>query len=113
VLPYGDLWRRKRKLMHSHIHQGVVDRYHPLQIASARRLAREILVATQNEDILPQAIRLNFSQIIIKAVYGLDVDSYESDYVSLPEKWLEISAQITTPGQFLVDVLPVREWPAP
>jgi hypothetical protein len=110
MLPYGDLWRRKRKLMHAHVHPGFVDRYLPIQTASARRLARDVLAATSEEKALPQAIRLNFAQMIMKVVYGLEIESYESEYISLPERVLEILSEVTTPGRFFVDFLPFREW---
>jgi cytochrome P450 len=109
VLPYGDLWRRKRKLMHAHVHQGVAERYHSIQISHARRFARDILVAKTEDHLLPQAVRLNFAQMIIKATYGIDVESYESEYISLPERVVENISEATTPGRFFVDFLPIRE----
>jgi cytochrome P450 len=110
VLRYGDSWRRKRKLLHAHVHQGAAERYHPIQIASARRFARDILVADTEPHVLPRAVRLNFAQMILKATYGIDVESYESEYISLPEKVLANIGDASTPGRFFVNVLPIREF---
>jgi hypothetical protein len=103
------MWRRKRKLMHSHIHQGVADRYHLIQIASARRFARDVLVAGPGEETLVHLVRFNFGQTIIKMVYGIEVESPESEYISLPEEVNQITVRVLTVGQFFVDIFPVRE----
>jgi cytochrome P450 len=108
TLPYGEEWRRKRKLMHTHVHQGVAHRYYPFQISSARRLVRDLLAGDTNEEALPRAIRLNFAQMVTKAVYGIDVDSYESEFVALAEKVNADFSEVGTPGRFLVDVIPIR-----
>jgi hypothetical protein len=93
--------------MHSHINPGVTNRYYPIQVASARRFARDILTVKHEKEALPQAVRLNFAQTILKMVYGIDVDSHESDYVSLPEKVLEKLAKAMAPGRYLVDAIPI------
>jgi hypothetical protein len=108
VLPYGELWRRKRKLMHSHVQQSVAHRYHPVQMNSARRLVHDLLAGGTDNGALPRAIRLNFAQMVIKTVYGIDVDSYESEYVALPEQVNADFSEVAIPGRFLVDVLPIR-----
>jgi hypothetical protein len=109
VLNYGDLWRRKRKLMHSYVNQGAAIRYHPTQVAMARRFALDILASTNDQEALPRAVRLNFAQMIIKIVYGIDVASYESEYISLPEKVIQNGSETFTPGRFLVDFFPICE----
>jgi hypothetical protein len=111
LLPYGELWRRKRKLLHTHVHQGVVDRYHPVQVASARRFVKDILAGSTSDEALHQAIRLNFAQTIIKMAYGLDVDSYDSPYVALPEEVMQNFNEAFVPGRFLVDVVPICALP--
>lgn len=108
VLPYGELWRRKRKLMHTHVHQGVSDQFHPIQTACARRFVRDILAEKSDKEALPQAVRLNFAQMIIKVVYGIDVENYQSEYIALPEKVIADFSQVCTPGRFLVDFIPIR-----
>jgi cytochrome P450 len=108
VLPYGALWCRRRKLMHTHVDQGVVNRYYPIMTTLARRFARDILIAQHEGHVLTQAVRLNFAQMIVKAVYGIHVESYESEYISLPEKVMENASEVVTPGRFWVDFLPIR-----
>lgn len=107
MMSYGEPWRSRRKLMHTHVHQGVSDRYHKIQVSSARRFARDILNAELNQEALPRAIRLNFAQMTTKTVYGIDVDRYDSKYVALPEKVNADFSEVCTPGRFLVDFIPI------
>jgi hypothetical protein len=112
VAPYGELWRRKRKMIHGHVHQGVVDRFHPIQATSARRFVRNILTGSTDNEALPRAVRLSFAQMITKAVYGINVDSYESDYIVLPEKVMHDFSQAGVPGRFLIDTIPICVLPS-
>jgi cytochrome P450 len=109
LAPYGEVWRRKRKLMHAHMHQGVVDRYHPIQVASARRLARDILITEAKPESISRAVCLNFGQTIVKTMYGIEVEGHQSEYITLAE---EVTARINeaaVPGRFLIDFIPARK----
>jgi hypothetical protein len=110
MMPYGELWRRARKLFHAHVHQGVAHRYHPAQLDSARRFARDILATRTDKEALPKAVRANFGRSIIKMTYGIDVADDESEFISLPEKVNQGIIDAGTPGRFLVDFLPFCEW---
>jgi cytochrome P450 len=109
-MPYGDRWRRGRKLLHAHVHQGVVCRYHSIQLASARRFAQDILSVKTDKEALAKAARASFGRMITKVVYGIDAPNAESEYISLPEQVLHHLVQGSAPRRFLVDSWPVREW---
>jgi hypothetical protein len=106
VAPYGDVWRTARRLLHAHLHQGVASKYHTTQIASARKLARDILVTRQGPDALSPVVRANFGRTIIKMVYGIDTEEVASEQLSLAEDILEAYSAAFAPGHFLVDFLP-------
>jgi cytochrome P450 len=108
-LPYGERWRRSRKLLHAHVHQGVAHQYHSIQVDSARRFVREVLTIKPESEALPQAIRDSIGRTIIKIIYGIDVKDAESEYISLPEKVIRYTIEGGTPGRFLVDSLPICE----
>jgi cytochrome P450 len=110
LLSYGDSWRRSRKLLHSHLHQGVVHQYHPVQLESACRLARDILAIKRDKEALPAAVKANFGRFIIKIVYGIDATDSNSEYLTLPQKVLDDDMDdAITPGRFLVDFFPICE----
>lgn len=40
--PYGEAWRTGRRVFHAGVHQGVVHKYEPLQIQSARAFLKRL-----------------------------------------------------------------------
>jgi cytochrome P450 len=110
VLPYGERWRQSRKLLHGHVHPGVVPTYEPIQLASARRLVVDLIHAEHNKNILPHIIKTNFGAATIKMVYGIDVKGNGDKYMATPEKVIHAITVGTVPGRFLVDVLPFCSW---
>jgi cytochrome P450 len=109
MLPYGEAWRRARKLFHAHVHQAAAHRYHPVQIDSARRFARDILSVKTDNEALPEAIRVSLGRSIIQLVYGIDVPDADSEYLSLPARVVASINEAATPGRFMVDFLPFCE----
>lgn len=110
AMSYGDKqWRRSRRMLHTHLHSGVSAFYWPMQDQAAQRFVCSLLAAPQTPDTLHQLVHASFSQSIVKIVYGIDVMSVKSDYISVPEKVLEALNVAQTAGRFLVDSLPLRK----
>jgi cytochrome P450 len=107
AMPYGEGWRQGRKLLHSHLHSGVVPTYQPVQLSSARRLIADLLHAKHDKNVLPAMIRINFGTSITEITYGIDVQSGGKEHVSVAEECLHAGSEATIPGRFLVDVLPI------
>ncbi|KAF9447117.1 hypothetical protein P691DRAFT_141776 [Macrolepiota fuliginosa MF-IS2] len=42
-LPYGDWWRRQRRIFHDHFHPNIVHKYQTIQINTARAFLRHLL----------------------------------------------------------------------
>jgi hypothetical protein len=111
IMPYGDRWRKGRKLMHTHMHAGAASMFHTIQIIAARRLIVDLLSASQQPSTLPKIVRWNVGQTIIKIVYGIDVKDTESKFVSMAEQLLKHLDESMMPGRFLVDFIPARKYP--
>jgi cytochrome P450 len=110
VAPYGEAWRAKRKLMHMHMNQNVVDRYQAIQLRAARQFARDILATPANDPkALPRAVQLSFGQMIMKLVYGLDVPDWESEYIRLPASLVSAFSNAFIPGRYLIDYIPASK----
>jgi hypothetical protein len=109
VVPYGDIWRRCRRLLHSHVHPGVSPKYHSTQLHAARRFSRDILQVRTDDEVLHYMIHANIGQTIIKMVYGIDVKDNDSEYISLAEKVVAYGNECVLPGRFLVEFLPARK----
>jgi hypothetical protein len=110
MLPYGDTWRRGRRLLHSHVHPGVSPRYHSTQLHAARHFAQDILNAKQDDKALHFMIHANIGQTIVNIVYGIDVVDKNSEYISLPEKVVDYISESVMPGRFLVEFLPLCKY---
>jgi hypothetical protein len=102
----GDRLRQARKLLHTHLNLSEVGKHHPVQLAAARRMAIEILEAPQEPASVPRIVHFNFARSVVKMVYGIEVESPESEYVSGPERVLEALNLVIVPGRFLVDFIP-------
>jgi cytochrome P450 len=108
AMPYGERWRQSRKLLHAHVHSGAASAYQPVQMSSARRFVLDLLQNKNDKDVLPLLVRTNFGKTIIQMTYGIDVKHQVDEYVSLPEEVLHALNVATTPGRFLVDIIPIR-----
>ncbi|KAF7761212.1 hypothetical protein Agabi119p4_10621 [Agaricus bisporus var. burnettii] len=72
---YGTWWRRHRRQFHDHFHPNVVNKYHPIQIGSARVFVRNLL---ESPEKFRYHIRYALADSILKATYGMDVEENES-----------------------------------
>jgi cytochrome P450 len=108
--PYGEAWRTARRLLHSHLHKGVVTKYQPVQIASARKLAQDILVAKQEVGAISNIVRSSFGRLSMNITYGIETETTAKEQLSLAEEFIKITAVAFTPGRFLVDMFTFREF---
>jgi cytochrome P450 len=110
VMPYGAKWQERRRLLHAHVRSSAAVAYQPVQLASARGLVVDLLLAEHNMNVLPDMIRTNFGTTTMKMVYGIDIKSCEDEYITIPEKVLHAVSEAVIPGRFLVDALPICMW---
>jgi hypothetical protein len=109
-MPYGDTWRRGRKLLHGHVHQGVSPKYHSTQLHAARRFARDILGVRQDDEVLHGMIHDNIGQTIVNVVYGINERDKINEYITLAEKIVDYSNNSVLPGRFLVEFMPICKY---
>jgi hypothetical protein len=86
------------------MHHGVVRKYEPVQIASARKLAQDILLAKQEIGAVSHIVRSNFGQMMMNMTYGIESEKAANEQLSLAEEYMEMTTTVFTPGRFLVDV---------
>jgi hypothetical protein len=120
-MPYGDQWRQGRKLLHAHVHAGAAVNYEPIQLLSARRFVRDLLVSEKTRPadklsdsakaVLPRMVRANFALNAVRMIYGIDVRDSEAEarYVDVPEGVIRMGNEAGIPGRFLVDFFPIRK----
>jgi cytochrome P450 len=107
ALPYGERWRRGRKLLHSHLHSSAVPAYQHIQLSSARSFVLDLLRTKHDKDVLLGMVRENFGASIIRMTYGIDVKNGEDEYIAVPETILHAISEVAVPGRFYVDLIPI------
>jgi cytochrome P450 len=108
--PYGEAWRTARRLLHSHMHQGVVRKYQPFQIMSARKLSQEVLAINQEVGAVSHIVQSYFGRMMMKMTYGIESEKVASEQLSLADEYTETTNTILTPGRFLVDIFTFCEF---
>jgi hypothetical protein len=118
VMPYGNYWRRNRKLFHAHTHAGAAVAYQPAQMSSARRFVCDLLDSESSQPAdrlgksakanLPRLVRTNFGLTALRMIYGIDVGDPKSvsNYINTSEGVLHAINEAGVPGRFLVDLFP-------
>ncbi|KAK5379003.1 hypothetical protein LTR20_010303 [Exophiala xenobiotica] len=106
-LPYGDEWRRVRKLQHHVTQVKAATSYQPLQMKESARLVRDLVQEPKKYRTLFQRYA---SALILRLTYGARIETGGEDIVRLVyENQLNVE-RVSAPGQYLVDLLPILLW---
>ncbi|KAF4548076.1 Cytochrome P450-like protein 54 [Elsinoe fawcettii] len=113
-LPYGDEWRKVRKLQHHFTQVRAATSYQPLQMHESARLVRDIIKEPRKYKTFFQRYA---SALILRLTYGTNVETGEERIVRLVYENQSNSERVSAPGKYLVDVLPILmylpTWMAP
>ncbi|KAG6845597.1 hypothetical protein H0H87_006650 [Tephrocybe sp. NHM501043] len=111
LLPYGDRFRRYRRMFHTVIGSRIsMNQFSHTEELETRKFLRRVL--TQPTDLAAH-IRHTAGSIILHISYGYKVKEANDPFVKLADKAMEQFSLCTAPGAFLVDVLPIlRHVPA-
>ncbi|KAG6856468.1 hypothetical protein H0H87_004047 [Tephrocybe sp. NHM501043] len=117
LLPYGDRFRRYRRMFHAVIgSRASMDQFLPIEELQMRKFLRRIL--SQPTDLAAHIRHSHLSEstagsIILRISHGYDVKETNDPFVELADKATEQFALCTVPGAFMVDILPIlRHIPA-
>ncbi|KAK7061420.1 cytochrome P450 [Favolaschia claudopus] len=104
LLPYGDRFRRYRRLFHNIIgSRSAIKLFLPVQEQETKRFLRRVLAKPGD---LPQHIRKTAGAIILRISHGYEVKETDDPFVSLAEQAVEQFSLSTAPGGFIVDLIP-------
>ncbi|KAK5176320.1 hypothetical protein LTR44_011151 [Exophiala sp. CCFEE 6388] len=106
-LPYGDEWRRVRKLQHHVTQVRAAISYQPLQMKESARLVHDLILQPKRYKTLFQRYA---SALILRLTYGAQIETGEEDIVRLVYANQVNVERVSAPGQYLVDVLPILLW---
>ncbi|KAF8902856.1 cytochrome P450 [Mucidula mucida] len=102
-LGYSERWRKYRRLFHESFNQHAVDAYYPVQIAATNLFLKNLMDSPQ--DHMNHVQQLSGS-IILRIVYGYDVTVKHDDYLALAEEAMRQIIETSTPGKYLVELMP-------
>ncbi|KAJ7873328.1 cytochrome P450 [Mycena olivaceomarginata] len=104
LLPYGDRFRRFRRLFHNIIgSRSAIKQFLPIEELETRRFLRRVLAKPGD---LPKHIRKTAGAIILRISHGYEVKETNDPFVHLAEQATEQFSLSTAPGGFMVDMIP-------
>ncbi|PPQ96482.1 hypothetical protein CVT26_010476 [Gymnopilus dilepis] len=104
LIPYGDRFRNFRKLFHRAIgSQAAASEFQPVQEIESRRFLRRILA---NPEELAAHVRKTAGAVILRISHGYEVQEKDDPFVTLADLATEQFSLSTTPGGFLVNLIP-------
>ncbi|KAL0947947.1 hypothetical protein HGRIS_010576 [Hohenbuehelia grisea] len=110
MLPYGQRFRRQRRMLHSPLTSKACFKWQGVQTNSARRLAKAILENSHDYDRL---FGWFSTTVIVKVAYGFDIESEEDEYVKLSDTTSLLLSHSGAPGSTLIDLFPIlRHFPS-
>ncbi|KAG6873914.1 hypothetical protein C0995_009694 [Termitomyces sp. Mi166 len=111
LMSYGDRFRRYRRLLRDIIgNSASMRQFSHIEQVETHRFLRRVLA---NPTDLAQHIRHTAGAIITRIAYGYHVKENNDPFVELANKVMDQFSAATTPGGYIVDVLPqLRHIPA-
>lgn len=106
-MPYGDLWRQHRRVMHQSFHPTAAARFRPTELKATHGLLRRLL---DEPDNLLGHLRQMAGETIISITYGLEVLPKNDPYITLGELGAHTLLKAAVPGAFLVDSIPALKY---
>ncbi|KAK0480064.1 cytochrome P450 [Armillaria novae-zelandiae] len=100
---YSEDWRRHRRMVHQYFQPRTVPAYYPVQMKATLVLLQQ-LHKSPNEFV--RHVRHHAGSVIMKTVYGYDVDPNGDRFVEIVDRALESIRIIGNMGTFLVDSIP-------
>ncbi|SJL09865.1 related to cytochrome P450 CYP2 subfamily [Armillaria ostoyae] len=103
LMRYSDRWRMYRRTFHQYFQPRAVPAYNPVQMKASSVLLQQL---DKSPDAFVHHVRHYAGSIIMKIVYGYDVDANGDKFVELVDRGLESVRIVGNVGTFLVDYIP-------
>ncbi|TFY77756.1 hypothetical protein EWM64_g6251 [Hericium alpestre] len=107
LMPYGNGWRARRRLLHLEFATDRASAYWPLQMEKSEEM---VLKLDEDPDGLLDHIRVSAASIAMEIAYGLDIAPKNDPFVELAQKSVAMIPQAGRPGVALFNALPFPSW---
>ncbi|PBK75833.1 cytochrome P450 [Armillaria solidipes] len=103
LMRYSDQWRMRRRMFHQYFQLRAVPPYYPVQVKATSVLLQQL---HKSPDAFAHHIRHHSGSVIMKIVYGFDVNPNGDHFVGLVDRAMESARVIGNMGTFVVDYIP-------
>ncbi|KAF8880416.1 cytochrome P450 [Infundibulicybe gibba] len=103
IMPYGDLWRRHRRVLQQSFRKDATAQYEPIQTNKIRQMLRVLL---EDPDNLTTHAQTAVIAITMAIIYGHNISSLNDDFVRIAKEALESGLKAILPGTALVNIFP-------
>ncbi|PBK75888.1 cytochrome P450 [Armillaria solidipes] len=103
LMRYSDRWRMHRRMFHQSFQPRAVPAYNTVQMKATSVLLQQL---HKSPDAFVHHVRHYAGSVIMKIVYGYDVDVNGDKFVELADRALESARATANVGTFLVDYIP-------
>ncbi|KAF7325230.1 Cytochrome P450 [Mycena kentingensis (nom. inval.)] len=107
LMPYGETWRKHRKMMHESFNVVVAKQFRPQLIKSTNALLERLV--GESDRVLDE-LRLMAGSFILDVAYGIKVKSTDDPYMHIVETAMDALSYTAIYGSFLVDYLPALKY---
>ncbi|KAI0641987.1 CyP450 monooxygenase [Trametes meyenii] len=105
-MPYGQWWRRHRRVFWQHFQPNVATKYRPIQRSKVHVFLLRLLKSPSHSR---RHIRNLFTSMMLKVVYDIDVTGDDDERARIIETAVD-AIRVATPGKFAVEVMPVLRY---
>ncbi|KDR67210.1 hypothetical protein GALMADRAFT_258606 [Galerina marginata CBS 339.88] len=103
VVPYGDEWRRHRKVYQQNFRLENIQQYYPLQLRKVHEMLKGLLQTP--EDFAKHNKKLSIA-IPMQIMYGYEVESIDDPCISAADNSVNIGSPLLLPGANFIDIIP-------
>ncbi|KAJ3884434.1 cytochrome P450, partial [Lentinula edodes] len=100
-------WREQRRVIHHEFHPKAVTKYRPVELKAVHNLLKRL---HQHPDSWYNDLSHFIGEIILTTIYGIAIKSSDDPFVATAIKAMEVISLATSPGQFLVESLPILRY---
>ncbi|CAL1715497.1 unnamed protein product [Somion occarium] len=105
--PYGERFRDMRKAFHQDFNHESVKQFREMETKACHELLRRL---TSRPERFMEDIRHMAGRIILRAAYGIDIESENDRYLEIAEQSLQALSATVNAGSYLVDSLPILKY---
>ncbi|KAI0365185.1 CyP450 monooxygenase [Pilatotrama ljubarskyi] len=118
LIPYGDRWRRHRRVYHQTLQQKMIrSRYHDKLTHVTRLLLSNLLDSPRefsrhvDQRVLFNSCGLHaFAASVLSIGYGIQISEKDDRFVNMLHTSHDLIEAIVVPGKYLVEVVPVLQY---